>query len=162
MGKQSGKPPSPPDSETTGSGAEEGDASSVQIAQQLAVLAAEAARVAAGLQRSGEGRRRRRSRGRGRSGGGQAGSSSGAADVSGPSGGSPKVYAVVNPACAPQGVYLTQARLEASFLPGIGWGALGGSRGDVKGFPVGPGDVREALAYYSARHPRAGKITVFE
>ena len=162
MGKQSGKPPSPPSSEATGSGGEDEDVSSVQIAQQLAVLAAEAARVAAGLQGGGEGRRRRRSRGKGRSGGGKAGSSDGVADSGGPSEGNPKVYAVVNPACAPQGVYLTRARLEASFLPGVGWGALGGSRGDVKGFPEGPGDVREALDYYSARHPQGGRITVFK
>ena len=80
----------------------------------------------------------------------------------GSSGGSQKIYAVSNPDVAPEGVYLSRDRLENSFRPGVTWGALGGSRGDVKGFPVGPGDLRAACAYYSAKHPRAGKITVFE
>ena len=158
MGKQPAKASCPVVSESSESGGE-GDVASVQIAQQLAVLAEEAARVAAGLQRSGGSRRRRRSRGGGRSGGG---SSAEGVEASGSSGGSLKIYAVSNPDVAPQGVYLTRDRLEAAFLPGVTWGALGGSKGDLKGFPVGPGDVRNALAYYSARHPRAGKITVYE
>ncbi len=65
----------------------------------------------------------------------------------------------MNPAVAPQGADLSKQRLEASFCAGVSWRKLPGVPDDLRGYP--PGELKEAVDYFLARHPRCGQVTLF-